>query len=253
MTTEAHPGTQGNTAWALEDFVDSLVVELDKTRETLAVKSINKPLSYSVKEMSLDLNAFPTYDGDKVRFTTARPGEEGASKVSIQLGSITDQQVRATSRPPERPPAGQPVARLDDVDPATRKSLRKLGVSSVEDLRKLEARNVDLGQVTDDAIDYTQLAQKLRKSERRQRPPAVDGVALSTGTSGPVLVVEGKNLGIDPTFPPVAVVNERLCDVVASTADRLVLALPASLAEAGDNELVVTFDPYAVVRLNVRA
>jgi len=33
-----------NTAWQLEDFVDSLVVELDKTRETLAVKAINKPL-----------------------------------------------------------------------------------------------------------------------------------------------------------------------------------------------------------------
>ena len=33
-----------NEAWSLEAFVDSLVVELDKTRETLAVKSINKPL-----------------------------------------------------------------------------------------------------------------------------------------------------------------------------------------------------------------
>ena len=45
-----------NTAWQLEDFVDSLVVELDKTRETLAVKAINKPLSYTVKELALDLN-----------------------------------------------------------------------------------------------------------------------------------------------------------------------------------------------------
>ena len=30
-----------NTAWVLQDFVDSLVVDLDKTRETLAVKAIN--------------------------------------------------------------------------------------------------------------------------------------------------------------------------------------------------------------------
>src|SRR5688572_25187824 len=87
-----------NTSWNLEDFVDSLVVELDKTRETLAVKAINKPLTYTVKDMAMDLNIFPTYDGDQVRFVTAQPGQQGASKVSIQLGSITDQQVRATSK-----------------------------------------------------------------------------------------------------------------------------------------------------------
>ena len=62
-----------NAAWKLEDFVDSLVVELDKTRETLAVKAINKPLSYTVKEVALDLNTFPTYDGDRVSFVTAQP------------------------------------------------------------------------------------------------------------------------------------------------------------------------------------
>src|ERR1044072_2216297 len=87
-----------NTEWQLEDFVDSLVVDLDKTRETLAVKAINKPLSYTVKELALDLNIFPSYDGDRVKFITAQPGQEGASKATIQLGSITDQQVRATSK-----------------------------------------------------------------------------------------------------------------------------------------------------------
>ena len=89
-----------NTAWQLADFVESLVVELDKTRETLAVKAINKPLTYSVKEVALDLNIFPAYDGDQVTFLTAQPGQEGASKVSIQLNSITDQQVRATTKTP---------------------------------------------------------------------------------------------------------------------------------------------------------
>ena len=65
-----------NTAWQLEDFVDSLVVDLDKTRETLAIKAINKPLSYTVKELALDLNIFPSYDGDQVKFITAQPGQQ---------------------------------------------------------------------------------------------------------------------------------------------------------------------------------
>src|SRR5207248_8585431 len=121
-----------NTAWHLEDFVDSLVVELDKTRETLAVKAINKPLTYTVKELALDLNIFPSYDGDQVRFITAQPGQQGASKVTIQLNSITDQQVRATTKVP----GAKNDINIDtiDVDKATKKQLRKLGVNSIDDL-----------------------------------------------------------------------------------------------------------------------
>src|SRR3989449_8449298 len=117
-----------NTAWQLADFVESLVVELDKTRETLAVKAVNKPLSYSVKEMALDLNIFPSYDGDQVKFITAQPGQQGASKVTIQLSSITDQQVRATTKAP----GAKNDINIDeiDVDKATKKQLRKLGVNS---------------------------------------------------------------------------------------------------------------------------
>src|SRR5215469_17506424 len=131
-----------NTAWQLEDFVDSLVVDLDRTRETLAVKAINKPLTYTVKELSLDLNIFPTYDGDTVRFTTAQPGQEGASKVTIQLGSITDQQVRATSKIPTA--KGDIAIDTVPVDKATRKKLRNLGITSVDDLKQVEKKNVDL-------------------------------------------------------------------------------------------------------------
>src|SRR5262245_18368516 len=121
-----------NIAWQLEDFVDSLVVDLDKTRETLAVKAINKPLTYTVKEVALDLNIFPSYDGDQVKFITAQPGQEGASKVTIQLGSITDQQVRATTKRPET--KGDIKIEEIDVDKATKKKLRKLGVNSIDDL-----------------------------------------------------------------------------------------------------------------------
>src|SRR4029078_8431079 len=129
-----------NKAWNLEDFVDSLVVELDKTRETLSIKAINKPLTYTVKDMAMDLNIFPTFDGDQVKFITAQPGQQGASKVTIQLGSITDQQVRATTRAPET----KNDIKIEEinVDKATKKKLRKLGVSSIDDLKQIEKKNV---------------------------------------------------------------------------------------------------------------
>jgi hypothetical protein len=95
MATET---TDTNKYWNLEDFVDSLVVELDKTRETLAVKAINKQLTYTVKDLAIDLNIFPTFDGDTIKFITAQPGQQGASKVNIQLGSITDQQDKSNDQ-----------------------------------------------------------------------------------------------------------------------------------------------------------
>jgi hypothetical protein len=241
-----------NTAWQLDDFVDSLVVELDKTRETLAVRAINKPISYQVKEVGLDLNIFPSYDGDQVSFVTAQPGQEGASKVSIQLGSITDQQVRASSKAPT---ARKDIA-IDEigVDKTTKKKLRRLGVTSVDDLEQIEKKNVDLGKVSDNAIDYTKLANQIQKSRRNAAPPSLSGVSLSLdGESGPCLVVRGDNLAVDPGFPPVAVVNQRLAEVISSSDKELRIQLDDRDGLQPDTELILTFDPYAVVKVKVRA
>ncbi len=241
-----------NAAWQLEDFVDSLVVELDKTRETLAVKAINKPLSYSVKDLALDLNIFPTYDGDKVSFVTAQPGQQGSSKVSISLGSITDQQVRATTKAPV---AGKNDVSIQDmpVDKATKAKLRKIGVNTVGDLKQVEQHNVDLKQVTDSGIDYSNLANEIAKVRRDEAPPHVSGVSMSLDDGSPVLVVRGKRLAVDPSFPPVAVVNRRLAKVLSATPSEITVRLAPEHQLGEDNEVILTFDPFAVVRLNVRS
>jgi hypothetical protein len=239
-----------NQAWKLESFVDALVVELDKTRETLAVKAMNRPLSYSVKDMALDLQIFPTFDGDEVQFTTAQAGESGASKLSLQLASITDQQVRATSK--------KPVSRDDikieqiDVDPETKKTLRKLGVTSVNDLEEIEKRNVDLEKVTPGKINFTKLANLIQKSKRNTRPPAVQTVGLSLGQSGETqLIIRGRNLAVRPDFEPVAVVDNRLATVLSYDTGEIRVALPPGFEPSAGSELVVTTDPYSVFKINL--
>jgi hypothetical protein len=241
-----------NTAWVLEDFVDSLVVELDKTRETLAVKAINKPLSYTVKEVALDLNIFPSYDGDEVKFITAQPGQQGASKVTIQLGSITDQQVRATSKVP----TGKSDIKIDEipVDKTTKKKLRKFGITSVDDLKQVARKNVDLKKVADTDIDYTALNNQIQQSRRAQYPPMVRAVSLSRDErDGPCLTIRGRNLGVDPQFQPVAVVNETLATVLSSDANEVRIQLAPEHRVANDNRVILTMDPFAVIKLNVKA
>lgn len=241
-----------NTAWQLEDFVDSLVVELDKTRETLAVKAINKPLTYTVKDLALDLNIFPSYDGDQIRFITAQPGQQGASKVSIQLGSITDQQVRATTKIP----SAKDDINISDipVDKTTKKKLRKLGVNSLQDLKEVDKRNVDLKKVSDNEIDYRSLANQIQKSKRNQDPPRVNAVSLSRDESGaPCLLLRGRRLAVDRTFNPVAVVNGELAEVMSSGDSEMTIRIGDKHRFGDTNEVIVTFDPFAVVKMDVKA
>lgn len=239
-----------NSAWQLEDFVDSLVVELDKTRETLAVKAINKPLTYTVKELALDLNIFPSYDGDTVKFITAQPGQQGASKVTIQLNSITDQQVRATTKAP----AKTDISISDiDVDKNTKKKLRKLGVNSVDDLRQIERRDVDIQKVSDNSIDYAKLANQIRKSHRNESPPLIKSAGLSVGDDkSRVLTISGANLGIDPSFQSVAVVNNALAEVLSCGENEIKIRITRDHGFSKNNEVILTFDPFAVVKVNVK-
>jgi hypothetical protein len=241
-----------NAAWKLEDFVDSLVVELDKTRETLAVKAINKQLSYVVKELALDVNTFPTFDGERVSFVTAQPGQEGASKITIQLGSITDQQVRATTKAPT---VGRGDVAIDDipVDKATKDKLRRIGVTSADDLKQVEQRHVDLKQATGGDVDYTNLANQINKARRDQTPPQISGVSLSLSDDGPSLVVKGRHLAVDRSFPPVAVINERLARVEHADSREVRVQLDPEHEFGPENELILTFDPFSLVRLNVRS
>jgi hypothetical protein len=240
-----------NTAWQLEDFVDSLVVELDKTRETLAAKAINKALSYTVKEVALDLNIFPSYDGDLVKFVTAQPGQQGASKVTIQLSSITDQQVRATTKVPGL----KSDINIDQigVDKKTKKRLRKLGVNSIDDLKQIENKNVDLQKISDNVIDYRKLANQIQKSRRNQNPPKVAAVSLSMDENkAPFLLIQGENLAVDPGVHPVAVVNQALAEVLSSSDREVKIQITRDHAFSENNEVILTFDPFAIIKVNVK-
>jgi hypothetical protein len=239
-----------NKPWNLEAFVDALVVELDKARETLAVKAFNKSVSYTVKDMSLDVQAFPSYNGDEVQFLTAQPGEQGASKMTIQLASITDQQVRNSTKRV----ASKDDIKIDsiDVDEDTKKSLRKIGVTSVKDLEELEKKNVDLEKVSTGKINYGSLANTIQKSKRSSAPPKIKKVSMSMSSGQPVLVIEGENLSVEKKYEPVAVINDELAEVVKYDSKEMHISLDSNILSKKNNAVVLTFDPYSVCKLNIR-
>jgi hypothetical protein len=246
--------SKGNASWNLESFLDSLIFELDKAQDTLSVKGLNRKLTYTVKDISLDLQIFPEFDGDTVRFTTAKPGESGASKVSFQLGSIRDSQIREVTR---RPMSRDDVS-IEEVNmpEPQRKELKRLGIQSTEDLRRtIEEKNVDLEKVSDKVkVDYKGLANLLNQTHRKQVPPNVAKVSVAKSADHTILTLEGDNLAIASSLDqfPIAVLNNQTVEVLTADKTCLRLRVPSHHLQHSSNQLQIALDPYAIVKMNLQ-
>ncbi|MGD1910560.1 MAG: hypothetical protein ACFB2X_06820 [Rivularia sp. (in: cyanobacteria)] len=245
--------SKGNESWNLESFLDSLIFELDRAQDTLAVKGLNRKLTYTVQDLSLELQIFPEFDGDTVRFKTAKPGDSGASKVSFQLGSIRDNQIREVTR---QPLSTDEIA-LEEIDipEEKRKQLQKLGIKSAEDLRRtVEERKVDLKKVTKNKVDYKNLANLINQSRRKQFAPKVSKVSVSQAQGDTVLTLQGENLAMASSLQefPVALLNDETVEIVEANANQLRLRVNKDNLNHSLNNLKIALDPYAIVSMNIQ-
>lgn len=244
---------KGSPSWKLNSFLDSLIMELDRAQDTLALKGINRRLTYTVRDLNLELQLFPDFDGRELRFSTAAPGESGAAKIAFQLGSITDRQIRETTK---EPPTVYDIAIdvVDDLDDGTKRELQRIGVTTVRDIERMEHNKVDLKRAGG-AVDYTRLANIINRTKRRQQAPVVSKALLVDGDDGRHLALEGRNLATAAsagTFPT-ATLNDEPVRVVSASGEQLRLAVEAGQLKQGVNALRIALDPYAVIALDVHA
>jgi hypothetical protein len=186
------------TPWNLENFLDSLILELDKAQDTLALKGLTRKLTYTVKDVALDLHLLPSYEGGKLKFQMAKPGDQSGSRISFQLGSITDRQIRET--------ANEPISRddisidkLEGIDDDVKNELRKVGVHSSRDLERLDQRNVNVEKVVEDKthgakkLDYGNLANVINKARRRKFAPQLSAAQALPDAENLNLTLRGNN------------------------------------------------------------
>ena len=244
--------------WNLEQFLDSLILELDKAQDTLSLKGLTRKLTYTVKDVALDLNIFPVLDGDNVRFKMAKPGDTGGSRISFQLGSITDRQIRENVN---EPPSKDDISldSLDDVDDEVKKSLRKVGITSTRDLEKMDKRNVNLEKVVKEktggkkGLNYSNLANLINKARRRKLSPQLSSLLASDESDSVELRLKGRNFVLQQSSDyPVAAINNQRAEVIHADAEELRLKVPRAMIKSGSNALVVALDPYAVMNLNLQ-
>lgn len=252
---------RADESWNLESFLDSLIFELDKAQDTLSVKGINRKLTYTVKDMALDLNVFPQYSKEGIRFLNAKPGEQGASKLSLQLGSISDRQIRETTK---KPLSSDDISleTIEDIDPEVKESLKKVGVSSVNDLERMERQKINIGKVvetkagTGKKVDYGNLANLINKARRKEFAPKVMQIDLHQGNEGNIeLRLKGENLAVmqKKDFIPEAMLNDRKIEIKEAGPDQITLSLAADIPiQQGENTLQIALDPFAVLSMSLK-
>ncbi len=249
--------------WNLEAFLDSLILELDKAQDTLSIKGVNRPLTYTVKDVALELQIFPHFDGKRVQFSTAKSGESGASKITFQLGSITDRQIREITKNPITKD-DVPIEMIESIDEETRDELQKMGVTTNRDLERMELKNIDLQKVSKKKIDYGSLANLINQARRRELAPKVNNVSAAKSGENVILSLRGENLALSASAGadrgagggrkfPIAVLNDEEVEIVSASGEELRIAVRGGQLSGRSNQLKIALDPYSVVQMNLNA
>lgn len=244
--------TGSNHSWNLKSFMDSLIVELDRAQDVLAVKGLTRPVTYTVRDVDVDLRCFPVFDGRQVRFLTARPGEDGSSALRFSLGSISAGTIRDSAPPPTT--AGDvTIEEIDDLDADAKDALASVGVRSERDLERIAGRGVDLRSVTENkAPDYSDLAAIITKAQRRRTPPRVHSAQLSVQDHKLVLHVDGDNLALTPaTGFPYALLDGKQRTVCEARPDRVSLDVPGFRPLTAPARLTLALDPLTVLTMEI--
>jgi len=77
-------------AFSVEDFLNAITTQLDRVQDALRLKAVNRPLTYALKDLQLELKVFVDLDATgNVRFRPAGPNEAGASSVQLAFTTIT--------------------------------------------------------------------------------------------------------------------------------------------------------------------
>lgn len=119
----------------IEDFLQAISAQLDRTQDAMRLKAVNRPLTYAIRDFSLELKVFVSMDDEGVRLRSAGPGDVGASTIQIGFTTMTAPMIEEATIPLTMTMA----PRLDELglNADERKRLERLGVSNAAQLTRL--------------------------------------------------------------------------------------------------------------------
>ena len=122
-------------------FITSLTEQLDRAQASMVLKArvAKLPLTFAVKDVSLDLRAFVQLVDDDVFVRPAGPGDTEASTIKLALTTITRSMVEenAVDFKAEDPQFSLREAMHDQLSDEDQRRLERIGVRTVEQLTEL--------------------------------------------------------------------------------------------------------------------
>lgn len=208
----------------VEQFIQALTSQLDRAQSALALKArMGLPLTFAVKDFTLDLRTHVDVAGSVVRIRPAGPGESEASTLHLALTTITrpmiEENTFSLAVDPDEPPLREAVG-----GELTEDELRRLewaGVQTSSQLVDLERR---AGTSTIErlaAVPALRLKAALDRASRPRVSSVVTDPAPLRPGAGPRIRIRGRNLAGDVP-PEVRIGGEK-----------------ARVVESGDRELLV--------------
>lgn len=170
-------------SFPVEDFITAITSQLDRVQDALRVKAVNRPLTYALKDLALELKVFVQMDKQgKVRFRTSGPNEAGASTVNLGFTTITKPMIEENtiSMAATRSPS------LEDIGlgPEERRKLERVGVSNLAQLNRLgsSAGLQTVARMSELPLDRIKYA--LSQGQPRLDHIQADRPHTSTGSNG---------------------------------------------------------------------
>jgi len=123
-------------------FIQSLTEQLDRAQAAMAIKArvAKLPMTFAVKELSLDLRAFVNIIDDDLFVRPAGPGDADASTLRLSLTTITRPMIEENAVDYH---LGDPKMNLkdalgDSMSDSDQRKLERIGVNTVQQLNELK-------------------------------------------------------------------------------------------------------------------
>jgi hypothetical protein len=239
MNPYASTAAAGEPALPLENFIQAVQSQLDKAQAAMAMKArnLNMPLTFAIKDISLDLRAHVEFSRSEIRIRPAGAADTEASVFHLVFAAITRPMIEENSQALAlEDPEDTAIDELDQdsLSDDERRQLEWVGVRTVGELRRLEktggARLVQ--RVTGLPVN------RLRAALERASAPLVDHVTPverapgDTSEGPPLLRLRGRNLLGGGGRPRVTLAGETMA--VVSATDHEVLLAPRPDQWAGE-------------------
>ncbi len=197
----------GDGGFLVEEFINAITSQLDRVQDSLRVKAVNRPLTYALKDLTLELKVFVDMDAQgNVRFRTSGPNESGSSVVHLGFTTITKPMIEentislATTR----------SASLEDLGlgPEDRQKLERVGVRNLAQLNRLGSSTgvQTIARLSDVSFDRLKQAIAMGRPQvhavQPEPPPKPRPIPQAPPKAGPVFT-PSRGPVFSPQQPPV--------------------------------------------------